>query len=75
MLRDEIARYPVDGPTLFVIRPAHNPTGPFDFDGGFDDRSDRPAQLAELSSRGYEDACHQFIEPVVGASGEHVGRA
>ena len=25
-------------------------------------------------SRGYEDAYHQFIEPVVGASGEQVGR-
>ena len=24
-------------------------------------------------SRGYEDAYHQFIEPVVGASGERVG--
>jgi hypothetical protein len=25
-------------------------------------------------SQGYEDAYHQFIEPVVGASGERVGR-
>jgi hypothetical protein len=25
-------------------------------------------------SLGYEDAYHQFIEPVVGASGERVGR-
>ena len=25
-------------------------------------------------NRGYEDAYHQFIEPVVGASGERVGR-
>jgi len=24
-------------------------------------------------NRGYEDAYHQFIEPVVGASGEKVG--
>jgi hypothetical protein len=24
-------------------------------------------------NRGYEDAYHQFIEPVVGASGERVG--
>jgi Transposase, Mutator family. len=29
--------------------------------------------LGELMSRGYEDAYHQFIEPVVGASGEKVG--
>ena len=25
-------------------------------------------------SRGYEDAYHQFIEPVVGATGERVGK-
>jgi hypothetical protein len=30
--------------------------------------------LNELMSRGYEDAYHQFIEPVVGASGERVGQ-
>jgi hypothetical protein len=59
---------------VFVIRPTHNPIGPFDFDGGFDDRSGRPQPLDELMSRGYEDAYHQFIEPVVGASGEQVGR-
>ena len=29
--------------------------------------------LGELISRGYEDAYHQFIEPVVGASGDRVG--
>jgi len=61
------------GPRIFAIRPAHNPLGPFDFSGGFDDRSDRRQPLAELISRGYEDAYHQFIEPVVGASGERVG--
>ncbi len=61
------------GPRIFTIRPAHNPLGPFDFSGGFDDRSDRRQPLAELISRGYEDAYHQFIEPVVGASGERVG--
>jgi hypothetical protein len=61
------------GPRIFTIRPAHNPLGPFDFSGGFDDRSDRRQPLAELMSRGYEDAYHQFIEPVVGASGERVG--
>jgi hypothetical protein len=62
-----------EGPRIFTIRPAHNPLGPFDFSGGFDDRSDRRQPLAELMSRGYEDAYHQFIEPVVGASGERVG--
>ena len=31
-------------------------------------------ELTELMSRGYEDAYHQFIEPVVGASGDRVGQ-
>jgi hypothetical protein len=55
---------------LFTIRPAHNPLGPFDFRGGYDDQSDRRFPLGELMARGYEDAYHQFVEPVVGASGE-----
>jgi hypothetical protein len=59
---------------IFPIRPAHNPIGPFDFNGGFDDRSDRRQPLEELMARGYEDAYHQFIDPVVGASGERVGQ-
>jgi hypothetical protein len=59
---------------VFTIQPAHNPTGPFDFDGGFDDRSDRPMRLEELMNRGYEDAYRQFIEPVVAASGDRVGQ-
>ena len=63
----------VPGMCIFTIRPAHNPIGPFDFGGGFDDRSDRRQPLEELMARGYEDAYHQFIEPVVGASGERVG--
>ena len=58
---------------VFAIQPAHNPVGPLDFTGAFDDRSDRPLPLAELMARGYEDAYHQFIEPVLGASGEGVG--
>ena len=60
-------------PRVFTIRPSHNPIGPFEFGGGYDDRSDRPQPLDELMSRGYEDAYRQFIEPVVGASGERVG--
>jgi hypothetical protein len=63
------------GPRLFIVRPAHNPIGPFDLRGGYDDRSDRRQPLAELMSRGYEDAFHQFVEPVVGASGERLGSA
>jgi len=58
---------------LFIIRPSHNPIGPLDLAGGFDDRSDRRQPLSELMSRGYEDAYHQFVEPIVGGSGEGVG--
>jgi hypothetical protein len=60
-------------PRLFTIRPVHNPIGPFDFGGGYDDRSDRLQPLDELMARGYEDAHRQFIEPIVAASGERVG--
>jgi hypothetical protein len=62
------------GVRIFTLRPAHNPVGPFDFAGVYDDRSHRRQGLDELMSQGYEDAYHQFIEPVVGASGERVGR-
>jgi hypothetical protein len=58
------------GVRIFTIRPGHNPLGPFDFDGGYDDRSQRAQGLSELITRGYEDAYHQFIEPIVGGSGE-----
>jgi hypothetical protein len=58
------------GVRIFSIRPTHNPIGPLDFAGGYDDRSHRRQPLSELIARGYEDAYHQFIEPVVGASGE-----
>ncbi len=52
-------------PRVFTIRPAHNPIGPFDTRGGFDDRSDRRQPLSELMTSGYEDAYRQFIDPVV----------
>jgi len=60
------------GVRIFTIRPAHNPIGPFDFADGYDDRSHRGHRLAELINSGYEDAYRQFIEPVVGASGERM---
>jgi len=60
------------GVRIFTVRPAHNPIGPFDFSGGYDDRSQRRQGLGELINRGYEDAYHQFVEPVVGASGDSV---
>jgi hypothetical protein len=72
ILRDATTTTP--GVRIFTIRPAHNAVGPFDFRGGYDDRSHRAQPLTELMSRGYEDAYHQFIEPVVGASGERVGQ-
>jgi hypothetical protein len=60
--------------SLYLIRPPHNPIGPFDLTGAYDEKSDRVMPLEELMERGYEDAYRQFIEPVLGASGEHVGR-
>ncbi len=57
---------------LYVIRPEHNPVGPLDFAGVHDERSDRRYSVAELVDRGYEDAYRQFIDPVVGASGERM---
>jgi hypothetical protein len=58
-----------------VICPSHNPVGPFDFTGAYDEASDRRHSTDELMEGAYEDAYRLFIEPVVGASGEHlVGR-
>jgi hypothetical protein len=58
---------------LYVIRPLHNPLGPLDFAGVYDERSDRAHTLAELVDRGYEDAYRLFIEPVVGESEQSLG--
>ena len=71
-LRDalEIARLRFD--SVYMIAPAHNPVGPFDVRGAYDEASDRRQDLSELMSRAYEDAYRQFIEPVVGASGEQL---
>jgi hypothetical protein len=60
---------------LYVIRPEHNPVRPFDFTGTYDERSDRVYTVTELVDRGYEDAYRQFIDPVVGASGERIQSA
>lgn len=59
----------------YVIRPSHNPVGPFDVNGAYDEASDRRHSTAELIELGYEDAYHQFIEPIVGASGDQLARA
>jgi hypothetical protein len=55
---------------LFLVGADHNPVGPFDFTGAYDERSDRMMGLGELVDRGYEDAYRQFIEPEVGAGGD-----
>ena len=74
-LRDalEMARLRFD--SVYVINPEHNPIGPFDVGGAYDEASDRQQDLSELMARAYEDAYHQFIEPVVGASGEQLAQA
>ncbi|MQA31178.1 MAG: hypothetical protein GEU82_15315 [Luteitalea sp.] len=72
VVREVVSRPRAGGPRIYTIRPSHNPIGPFDFDAGFDDRSDRRQPLTELMSSGYQDAYHQFIEPVIGESGERV---
>ena len=71
-LRDalEMARLRFDG--VYRISPSHNAIGPFDFAGAYDPASDRRETLGELGQLGYEDAYRQFIEPVVGASGEQL---
>jgi len=63
------------GVRIYTVRPVHNPIGPLDFAGTFDDRSHRRHSLAELMAQGYEDAYQQFIDPVVGASGERIQSA
>jgi hypothetical protein len=61
--------------SLFIVRPAYNPVGPLDVDGCYDQRSDRMVTVTEVIDRGYEDAYRQFIDPVVGASGERLAAA
>jgi hypothetical protein len=71
-LRDVLEQFDGRFAGLFVIRPGHNPLGPLDFAGVYDERSDRTLPLSELTDRGYGDAYRQFIEPVVGAGGERI---
>ena len=71
-LRDVLEQFAGRFAGLYVIRPEHNPVGPFDVDGVYDERSDRQFTVAELVDRGYEDAYRQFIDPVIGASGERI---
>lgn len=57
---------------LYPIQLAHNPVGAFAFAGRNDERSDRHVRIDELIERGYEDAYRQFLEPVIGGSGEQI---
>jgi hypothetical protein len=71
-LRDVVEQFTGRFAGLYVIRPDHNAVAPFDFGGSYDERSDRTYTLGELVDRGYEDAYRQFIDPVVGASGDRM---
>jgi len=71
-LRDVLEQFAGRFAGLYLIRPDHNPVGPLDFSGVYDERSDRRYTIPELVDRGYEDAHRQFIDPVVGASGERI---
>ena len=69
-LHDAIAGQASKFQGIFQVRPVHNPLGPFDFKGCYDEQSDRRQTLDELVGRGYEDGCSQFVVAVVGESGE-----
>ena len=71
-LRDAMDHALLRFDACYVIAPSHNPVGPFDFQGAYDEASDRHHSIGELMERAWEDAYHQFIEPVVGASGEQM---
>ena len=74
-LRDALQMARLRFDAVFTIRPSHNALGPFDLAGAFDQASERRQDLAELVDCGYDDACRQFIEPVVGASGDLLAQA
>lgn len=67
-VRDAVRARAEDFRSIHVISPDHNPVGPFDVVGAYDERSDRVQMLGELVDRGYADAYRLFIEPVVGAA-------
>ena len=71
-LRDAMDTARLRFDSLYLICPAHNPVSAFDLTGAYDEASDRRQDVTELMERAYEDAYRQFIEPVVGASGEHL---
>jgi hypothetical protein len=74
-LRDALESIGPRFDSIYVIQPTHNAVGPFDLSGAYDEASDRRQELSELMERAYEDAYRQFIEPVIGASGEQLAHA
>jgi hypothetical protein len=74
-LRDALEAIGPRFDSVYVIQPGHNAVGPFDLSGAYDEASDRRQDLSELMERAYEDAYRQFIEPVIGASGEQLAHA
>jgi hypothetical protein len=74
-LRDALETVGPRFDSVYVIQPSHNAIGPFDLAGAYDEASARRQDLSELMERAYEDAYRQFIEPVIGASGEQLAHA
>jgi hypothetical protein len=74
-LRDALESIGPRFDSVYTIQPVHNAIGPFDLAGAYDEASDRHQDLSELMERAYEDAYRQFIEPVIGASGEQLAHA
>ncbi len=74
-LRDALEALASRFDSIYVIQPSHNAIGPFDLSGAYDEASDRRQDLSEMMERAYEDAYRQFIEPVIGASGEQLAHA
>lgn len=72
VLRDAVRHLHHRFQGVYLVRPVHNPIRPLDLIGAYDEKSDRVQTLDELMARGYEDAYRQFIEPVVGASGDRM---
>jgi len=73
-LRDAIEATRIYFESVYLVQPAHNAIGPYDLRGAYDEASDRHQPVSELMERAYEDTYRQFIEPVIGASGEQLAR-
>ena len=72
-LRDALAAWEPSFQAVFHVHPSHNPLGPFDFSGVYDEKSDRIFTLPDLMAIGRDDGFKQFVDPVLGASGEGIG--